>query len=67
MDLKLPPTYKNRNAGCGTVTIGCFIIIFLLTFCLGCTKQPIVEPTVEQPQTISITINNNTSSQILVK
>ncbi len=63
MNLTLPQTYKYRNAGC----LFTLLIMFLITVSLGCTKQPIVEPTVEQPQTISITINNNTSQQILVK
>lgn len=43
------------------------ITIILVMFIFSCTKDKQLEPTVQTPQTISITLNNNTSDQVLVK
>ena len=42
-----------------------FLIISVILF--SCIKNKLTERLVEKPQTVSITINDNTSQQVLVK
>jgi len=63
ISLKLPPTAKYRQVGCAPILIA--IILVMLIF--SCTKDKQPEPIIQTPQTISITLNDNVSEQVLVK